>query len=143
MTAKEFLSQAWQIDRRIEKKCEERDRLLARLTAGRLAHLTGMPRGGSGADWTDAVARLIDMDNAINGEIMELCRLKREINAAIEAVEDMRYRRVLELRYRNYMRWEDIAEEMGYEVRHVTRLHGEALACVRIPSQNVLECPAR
>jgi hypothetical protein len=142
MTAKEYLSQAWQIDKRIEKKCEERDRLLARLTAGRLTHLTGMPRGGN-FDWTDAVSRLIEMDNAINGEIMELCRLKREINAAIEAVEDMRYRRVLELRYRNYMRWEDIAEEMGYEVRHVTRLHGEALACVRIPSQNVLECPAR
>lgn len=142
MTAKEYLSQAWQIDKRIEKKCEERDRLLARLTAGRLTHLTGMPRGGN-FDWTDAVSRLIEMDNAINGEIMELCRLKREINATIEAVEDMRYRRVLELRYRNYMRWEDIAEEMGYEVRHVTRLHGEALACVRIPSQNVLECPAR
>lgn len=140
MTAKEYLSQAWQIDKRIEKKCEERDRLLARLTAGRLTHLTGMPRGGN-FDWTDAVSRLIEMDNAINGEIMELCRLKREINATIEAVEDMRYRRVLELRYRNYMRWEDIAEEMGYEVRQIYRLHGDALMAVAIP-KNVMDCQA-
>ena len=132
MTAKEYLSQAWQIDRRIESKCEERDRLLVKLQAGRMSHLTGMPRGGN-FDWTDAVARLVEMDWEIAGEIMRLCALKREINACIEAVEDMRYRRLLELRYRNYYTWEQIADEMNYEVRWVYALHGEALRAVRVP----------
>ena len=124
--------QAWQIDARIERKIEERDRLNAKLTAGRTSNLTGMPRGGA-FDWTDAVGAIIEMDKAIGAEIMDLCRIKREVNAAIDAVEDARYRRVLELRYRNYMKWDMIADVLGYDVRHVTRLHGEALLCVRVP----------
>lgn len=132
MTAKEFLAQAWHIDRRIERRCEERDRLLARLTAGRTANLNGMPRGG-GYDWTDAVSRLIEMEREIGAEIIDLCRIKREVNTAIDQVEDMRYRQLLELRYRNYYSWERIAREMGFDVRHIYRLHGEALLCVRVP----------
>ena len=134
MTAKEFLGQARQIDQRIEARCEERERLLAKLTTGRMTHLTGMPRGG-GYDWTDAVAKLVELDRQLGGEIMELCKLKREINECIGRVEDMRYRRLLELRYRNYMRWDDIADEMGYDVRQIYRIHGEALMAVQVPKE--------
>lgn len=134
MTAKEFLSQAWQIDRRIERRIEERERLYTRLTSARAANLSGMPRGGR-SDWTDAVAALIRMDAQINDEIMELCRLKRSIADAIAAVEDLRFRRLLELRYRNYMGWDAIAREMGYDVRHIYRLHGLALQAVRVPEE--------
>lgn len=134
MTAKDFLMMAWEIDKRIDRKTEERDRLQAKLTAGRAANLTGMPRGGR-YDWTDTAAKVADIDKAICAEIGELCRIKREVNAAIDAVEDMRYRRVLELRYRNYMSWDRIAEEMGYELRHIYRLHGKGLLCVRVPER--------
>ena len=98
------------------------------------ANLTGMPRGGR-FDWTDAVARLVEMDNEIGAEIMELCRIKREVNAAIEAVENAQYRRLLELRYRNYMTWERIAEEMECEPRNVYYIHGKALLHVRVPKE--------
>ena len=134
MTAKEYLSQARQIDQRIEARCEERDRLLSRLTTGRMTHLTGMPRGG-GYDWTDAVSKLVELEREIGQEIMDLCRLKREINETIDRVEDMTYRRLLELRYRNYMRWDDIADAMGYDVRWVYILHGRALREVRVPGE--------
>ena len=132
LTPKEFLSQAWQIDRRIESKIEERERLESKLTTGRIANLSGMPRGG-GYDWTDTVANVIRLTEQINAEINHLCAVKRMVNDAIDAVEDSRYRRVLELRYRNYMSWEQIAEEVGYDARHVQRLHGEALLCVVVP----------
>jgi hypothetical protein len=134
MTAKEFLMMAWEIDRRIDRKTEERDRLQAKLTAGRSANLTGMPRGGH-YDWTDTAAKVADIDRAIGAEISELCRIKREVNAAIDAVEDVRYRRVLELRYRNYLSWDKISEETGYDLRYVYRLHGRALLCVRVPER--------
>lgn len=132
MTAKDFLLRAWHIDERIDRKIEERERLTAKLTAGRMATLSGMPRGGR-FDWTDAVSKVIAIDDSIKAEIMELCRVKREVNDAIEAVEEIRLRRVLELRYRNYMRWESIADEMGYDVRQVYRIHGEALLKIRVP----------
>ena len=134
MTAKEFLMLAWKIDDRIDERIEERERLLAKLTAGRGTNLTGMPRGGR-YDWTDAVSRVIEADRAIAAEITKLCEVKRLVNDAIEAVADGRRRRVLELRYRNYMRWEQIADALGYDVRWVYRLHGEALQDVVVPEE--------
>lgn len=132
MTPKEFLSQAWRIETRIEKKIEERERIEAKLTSGRMTNLTGMPRGGN-YDWTDAVASVMRFTEQINAEIMQLCTIKRQVNDAIEAVEDRRYRMVLEMRYRNYMSWEEIADEMHYDPRWVQELHGRALLCVKVP----------
>ena len=134
MTAKEFLSLAWQIDSRIERRIEERERLEAKLAAGRVSNLSGMPRGGK-FDWTDAVSSVIRITDTINSDIRKLCAIKRLVNDAIDAVADMRYRRVLELRYRNYMRWDQIAADMGYDVRNIYYLHGEALLCVAIPKE--------
>lgn len=134
MTAKEFLLRAWQIDKRIESRIEERERIQGMLIAPRTAKLTGMPRGG-GVDWTNAVMAIADMDSAIAKEIGDLCTIKRQVNDAIEAVEDMRYKRILELRYRNYMTWEAIADITGYTLRNVYELHGKALLCVKVPME--------
>lgn len=135
MTPKEFLSQAWYIDKRIERKIEERERLWTKLAAGRGTNLSGMPRGGH-YDWTDSVVAMTALTESINKEIMELCRVKRQVNEAIEAVEEIRYRQVLELRYRHYMGWDAIAEEMGFAVRHIHRLHGKALQMVKVPDKS-------
>ena len=134
MTPKEFLNQAWRIEKRIDRKIEERERLNAKLTSGRSANLTGMPRGGGG-DWTDSAARLIEMDKTLHDEILELCRVKREVHEAISAIAEVKYRMVLELRYCNYMSWPRIAEDMGYDLRNVYILHGKALLRVKVPPQ--------
>ena len=133
MTAKQYLSQALRIDQRIESRIAERDRLASKATSLRATQLTGMPRGG-GRDWTDAINEVIDLTSKIEDEIMELCRLKREIMATIDRVEDSRYRMLLEFRYRSGYTWEQIAEAMGYDVRWVYHLHGEALQTVKVPN---------
>lgn len=134
MTAKKFLSRPYWIDRRIERKQEEIDRLRARLTKA-TAQLSDMPRGGSGGDWTDADVKVLEMEDAIHADILELCRVKREVFEMIDTVEDERYRTLLELRYRNYLTFEQIAVEMHYSWRQVMRLHAEAL--------DVIECHIR
>ena len=149
MTAKDYLLRAWQIDARIDEKIaeiehleEKRERIMAKLTAGRASNLSGMPRGGR-YDWTESVESVIETDelirdavNALRAEIMELCRVKREVADAINAVEPVVYRRVLDLRYRNYLDWQTIAQKMGYDVRWVFRLHGQALTCVKVPEED-------
>lgn len=132
MTAKEYLNQARQLDQRIAAREAERDRIIALAAGARSPQLTGMPRGGQ-HDWTNAVDRAVDMTSDITREIMELVRLKAEINRTIAAVPDERCRTLLELRYRSYLTWEQIAERMGYDVRWVYRLHGEALLLVHVP----------
>ena len=133
-TPKDFLMLAWQIDSRIDRKIDERERLQEKLTAGRMSNLSGMPRGGQ-YDWTNAAAKIVDIDSSICAEIAELCKVKRLVNDAIDSVVDMRYRCVLELRYRNYLSWEKISKELGYDLRHVYRLHGEALLQIHVPEE--------
>ena len=132
MTAYEFLSQGRRIDDRIERKKEEIERLRSRLTKA-TAQLTGMPRGGSGGDWTDADVKLLELEGVIAAEIKQLCTVKRQIIEAISAVQDTRYRDLLEMRYRNNYTFEKIAVEMNYDWRHIMRMHKEALEVVKVP----------
>lgn len=150
MTAKDYLLRAWHIDARIDEKIaeiehleEKRERIMAKLTAGRTSNLTGMPRGG-GYDWTEHLEAVIETEELIRAaiqdlrqEIMELCRVKREVADAINAVEPVVYRRVLDLRYRSYLDWQTIAQKMGYDLRWVFRLHGQALTCVKVPEHAI------
>ena len=134
MTAKEFLRQARDIDRRIDHAAERVERLRARLEAGRMSRITGMPRGG-GSDWTETADRLIELEQAVNARVRDMCRIKRQAIAAIDAVEDARYRELLELYYIDGKTWEQVAERMGYDRRWVTRLHGMALQKVKVPEE--------
>ena len=135
MTAKEFMMMGWRIEKRIDARIAERERIMDRMTAVRKStpSATG-GRGGKRRDWTDAVAALEEVEARLNREIAELCRVKREIAEAIEGVEVMSQRRVLEMRYRNYMTWEQIAVSMPCDIRYVYKLHGRALQAVRVPS---------
>ena len=132
MTAKQFLSQAYRLDKRIERRTEDIARMRARMEKA-TAQLTGMPRGGSGGDWTDVSIRVLEYEASVKAEIAELCRVKQMIRETIDAVEDARYRELLELRYIVGMRWERIAVEMNYEYGWIRHMHGEALKLVRVP----------
>ena len=134
MTAKEFLRLARDADRRIDRATERVDRLRARLEAGRLNVLTGMPRGG-GADWTETADRLIELEKIVNARIREMCEIKRLAMEAIERVDEMRYREVLELYYLDHYTWDKVAEAMQLDRRWVTRLHGKALMKIKVPEE--------
>lgn len=144
MTAKEFLMQGWRIEKRIDQRIAERDRLRDRAEAVRSSRPSagprGGPRGGKRRDWTDAVVALDEADTKLAREIAELCRIKRLVAEAIDAVPVVNQRRVLEMRYRNYMTWEAIAVEIPCDIRTVYRLHGKALLQVKVPL-NVMPVP--
>ena len=134
MTAKEFLRLARGADDRIDRAQERVERLRARLEAGRMSQITGMPRGG-GADWTETADKLIELERVVNARIRDMCRVKRLAMEAIEAVEEMRYREVLELYYLDGLTWEKVAEQMHYTTRNVTVLHGKALLKIKVPKE--------
>ena len=133
MTAKEFLRRVRGIDRRIDQAQERVDRIRARLEAGRMANLSGMPRGRS-RDWTETADMLIELEQRVNATIREMVRLKLAAMDAIDAVEESRLREVLELYYIDNYTWEQVSKTMGYDQRHVFRLHGKALLAVKVPN---------
>lgn len=88
-----------------------------------------------------AVATIMERKEQIVSQIGQAAALAREIEQAIESLEDDRLRLLLRYRYISGWTWERIAVEMGYAYRQVTRLHGKALEEIRIKAKDVLECP--
>lgn len=134
MTAKEFLRQARDADRRIDEAMERLERMRAKLEAGRMSNLTGMPRGGA-LDWTETADRVIELEKRVNSRIREMVRQKQAAMDAIDRVEEARLREVLELYYLDGYTWEQVAEQMDMSDRHVKRLHGIALLRVKVPTE--------
>jgi DNA-directed RNA polymerase specialized sigma24 family protein len=134
MTAKEFLRRARDIDRRVDEATERAERIRAKLEAGRMSSLTGMPRGG-GADWTETADRLIELERVVNARTREWVRWKLDAIDAIRSVGEPRLAEVLELYYIDGLTWEQVAQRMGLDLRWVYRLHGRALMCVKVPEE--------
>jgi DNA-directed RNA polymerase specialized sigma subunit len=60
--------------------------------------------------------------------------LKQEIIRVIKMVENPEYRILLELRYLCFKEWRDIADELGYSIRHIYRMREEALEKIIVPT---------
>lgn len=134
MTAKEYLSQAYRLDQRINSKIEQVTSLND-LATKCTSTLTGMPRNPNRASSTmaDAVGKIIDLQNEINRDIDRLVDLKREIVTVIKAIENPEYQTLLEKRYLCFLTWEKIAVDMGYDLRWLYRIHKRALDEIRVP----------
>ena len=135
MTARDYLSQAYRLDQRINSKLEQVESLSG-LATKVSSTLTGMPKNPNRATSTmaDTVTKIIALQAEINNDIDRLVDLKREMVAVIKAVANTERQTLLELRYLCFKTWEQIAVEMDYTVRNVHLLHKEALKAVVVPA---------
>jgi len=79
----------------------------------------------------DTICKMVDMENEINADIDMLVDLKTEIMKCIKQIGNPEYQTLLELRYLCFKRWEDVAAELGYDLRYVYKLHDQALeSCI-------------
>ena len=131
MTAKEYLSQAFHIDQRISSKLSQVMRLREAATSC-TATLSDMPRPDSPSrqQMADTICKIVDLEREINEDIDRLVDLKAEARRVINAVSDPDQQLILELRYLCFKSWEQIAVDMGYELRWLYRLHHRALDAV-------------
>ena len=133
MNTKDYLSQAYRIDQRINSKLAQvmslRD-LLGKATGT----LSGAPKAATPNPHTmeDTIAKMVDLENEINEDIDTLVDLKAEIMRRIKRVENTEYQTILELRYLCFKRWEVIAVELGYDLRYLYKLHDQALEAINL-----------
>ena len=132
ITVKEYLSQAKFLDQRINSKIQQ-VAALNDLATKATSTLTGMPRNPNHAtsSMEDVIAKIIDLQAEINNDIDTLVDLKRSLSKTIKAVDSREYQTVLDKRYLCFQSWEQIAVEMGYELRWLYRIHGKALEEVK------------
>ncbi|MBR1810139.1 MAG: hypothetical protein IJ766_00625 [Clostridia bacterium] len=136
MTAKEYLNQAYRLDQRIDAKIAQVASLndLATKCTATLSDMPKNPNRGA-TTMADAVDKIVDLQREINSDIDRLVDLKREIVRVIKAVGNPEYQTLLEKRYLCFMAWEQIAVDMGYELRYLHKLHVRALECCVIPDE--------
>lgn len=78
----------------------------------------------------DAILSIIELEAEINADICKLVDTKKDIVHKIKSVENPEYQTLLELRYLCFKSWEQIAVDMGYDLRWLYRLHHRALNAV-------------
>lgn len=130
MTAKEYLRQVRHLDSNIASDMDEIAKLESLATKA-TSVLCDMPSGSRDIHKHESlIVRIMDMKTALEEEINEFLSVKERVKRSINEVPDVDERTVLLLRYISFMRWEQIAVEMDYSVRHVQRLHGRALSVI-------------
>jgi len=84
-----------------------------------------------------AVANLVDAQEQTAAELNRLCAVRGEILGTIDSVPKV-YRPVLIERYVNGKTWEQVAVDLNYSYRGITKLHGRALLavkeCIEVPT---------
>ena len=130
MTAKEYLQQYGQAMRR------------TRAISDHLAELRAIAENlrtedGHRVELDAAVANLVDTERKTVAEITRLCRIETEVSCTIGRMPEP-YRTLLYERYINGKTWEQIAVDMHYSYRGVTKMHGKALQavkeCIEVPT---------
>lgn len=98
-----------------------------------------MPGGGGSVDKVGAiVANIVDLQSELAVQAKTMKAEQEIVQAVIDAVDEPDLRQLLILRYINGLTWEKIAVDMNYSWRHTLRLHGAALAAVKIPGMTIM-----
>ena len=124
---KEYLSQAFRIDQRIQSKMEQ-VASLNDLATRATATYSDMP-GSETRNlhrMEDAILSIIELEAEINEDICKLVQTKKDIVHKIKAVQNTEYQTLLELRYLCFYSWEKVAVEMEYDLRYLHKLHRKA-----------------
>jgi len=131
---KNYLMRAYRVDQRIENKMEQIEKLHDLATKATVTY-SDMPRNPNRGKsrLEDALISIMELEAEINQDMLELVELKRQITASVKEVEDPELQLLLEMRYLNYIGWEQIAVRMDFSIDNVFKLHKKALDLITIP----------
>jgi len=135
MNAKEYLSQAWYLDKRIKTKERQLDwlRSHAAYVSPRISDEPKVSASGRRSPVEEAVVRIVELETEINNSIANLIKLKQEIGRTIRDVNNMECETLLEMRYLTFLAWDQIASQLNYSQDYIYHLHRKALGLVRVP----------
>lgn len=130
---KNVLKRAFDADREIKMLKEEREQLRERMEyVHAIDYSNPVVTSSGGRGSVEALTtKLADADGKILEQINRLIEDKRAANEMISVLRKGPQREVMYQRYVLLKSWEQIALDMGYSYRHITRLHGAALEELR------------
>lgn len=124
---KEDLNSIIRLNDRIESKLRQKDELKSTMyNIGSIDYSKDRVQTSLVNSTEDLIIKIVDFEEEITRSIDRLIDLKQEASKVIDQIDGV-YGTVLEMRYLECMRWEEIAYRLNYSIQHVYRLHGQAL----------------
>ncbi len=139
MTTKEYLLQAYRLDKIISSDLEEvkaLQEIISGVSSVQLSERIQVTKNCD-ASFVKAVEKIMDLEQRINKEVEKLTSLKKEIRGIIIALDDRDEQMVLKYRYIHNYTWAQIASELDVDERTVRRWHSKALQHISIPQNTV------
>lgn len=132
LEAKEYLSQAFDVDRKIKRNILKIEKMKSSLY-GKASNYSEHSGDNSQNENSveNAVLKVIEYEERIDKLIDVLVGLKLEIEGVINKIQNEKYKDILERRYLLFQKWEKIAEERNCTVQWVHKLHRRALTEVQ------------
>ena len=130
MTAKEYLLSIKQLERAIRLKKEEIEEL--RTLATSITVKTGeepVQTSGTSDKVGNIVAKIVDLQRELEDSVIVFLNKREECIAILDKMQDIDEYEVLYRRYMQDMKWEEVANVMGYTSEYVRgTLHMNAIA---------------
>ncbi len=95
--------------------------------------LSAETRGTASKTREDIILDKLEIEERINRLVLKGKKLKRETIELIDTLEDPTLCEILESFFIDCMSIDDIADELGYTNRHITRLYSIAIARLVLP----------
>lgn len=134
MTSKGFLHRAYEIDRRLRCKYRRLKVLEDRASGSYYAQNDSFHPLYVQSRMEENAVKVMELKELIEDDEVLLKKVRSEIKETIRAIGNETYATVLEMRYLQYLTWDEIVDQTGYGRSNVFRLHGEALQCLVIPA---------
>jgi DNA-directed RNA polymerase sigma-28 factor sigma-D len=128
MNIKEDLRDLRTISKIIDSKIRQMEQLKKYYTTVRaFDYSKEKTTGGAKKDFTDTVNKIMDLECEINSDIDNLINKKKNIDDFVKNVLSGTEYSIIQMRYFEELKWEEIAIRLNYDYSWVLRLHGKAL----------------
>lgn len=127
MKAKDYLLQVRRINKLIELKQNEINKLNLYLGVKAVNYEAERVQSSNTTDRADLICKIVDFEIELKEYIKQLIDLKKEIMQTIDKLDDADLIKLLYLRYFDFKTWEEIAITMNYSYRWILKLHGISL----------------
>ena len=127
MDPKEYLNQIRFVNQDIETRVDERNKLRDSIAIKTSTLSMDKVQESGTINFDDKYMIFVEASEEINKKVDGLIELKMKISNEIDRLEKSEHRVILRSRYINLWSFEEIAVKMNYDIRHIHRLHGNAL----------------
>lgn len=140
MTSKEYLSQAYRLEKRInlqQRRLEELRELSTSISSPGFEEHYSASRN-TDAPFVKTLDRIYELEHLTDRKLRQLVELREQIRSGIDQMESADEALVLEHRYIYNMNWIDIGHELDVDERTVRRWHNKALAHYNVPENPIM-----